>query len=115
MEEKGTHEAIRSSTARRSYLTLGDEELHALPWRQRFLTGAVEKTYGPLPFISDRNPSHMRNWFECLRSRKQPNATVEHGFAHSVAVIMAARAQREAKTLYWDSHTEQIVEHAPEH
>jgi len=27
-----------------------------------------------------------------------PNATVDHGFAHSVAVIMAARAQREASS-----------------
>ena len=77
---------------------------------QRLLTGAVEKTYGPLPFISDSNPSHMKNWFECLRSRKQPNATVEHGFAHSVAVIMAARAQREGKKLYWDRDKEQIVD-----
>jgi hypothetical protein len=52
----------------------------------------------------------MKNWFECLRSRRQPNATVEHGFAHSVAVIMAARAEREGRKLYWDGATEQIVE-----
>jgi hypothetical protein len=52
----------------------------------------------------------MKNWFECLRSRRQPNATVEHGFAHSVAVIMAARAERAGKKLYWDRATEQIVE-----
>jgi hypothetical protein len=51
----------------------------------------------------------MKNWFECLRSREQPNATVEHGFAHSVAVIMAARAQREGRKLYWDAATEQIL------
>jgi hypothetical protein len=40
----------------------------------------------------------MKNWLDCLRSRMQPNATVEHGFVHSMAVIMAARAQREAKS-----------------
>ena len=73
-----------------------------MSWSQRLFSGAVEKTYGPLPFISDSNPSHMKNWLSCLRSRKQPNATVDHGFAHSVAVIMAARAQREGKQLYQD-------------
>ncbi len=66
-----------------------------------------------MPFSMDSNPAHMRNWFECMRSREQPNATVEHGFAHSVAVIMAARAQREGRKLYWDKAAEEIVESAP--
>jgi predicted dehydrogenase len=64
----------------------------------------------PPTFISDNNLSHMTNWIECLRSRRQPNATVQHGFAHSVAVIMAARAYREGKKLYWDSKKEAILD-----
>ncbi|HWQ54143.1 MAG TPA: Gfo/Idh/MocA family oxidoreductase [Bryobacteraceae bacterium] len=32
---------------------------------------------------------HMKNWLECLRSRKQPNAPIEAGYQHSVAVILA--------------------------
>ena len=44
---------------------------------------------------------------------KQPNATVDDGFAHSVAVIMAARAQREGIKLYWDAANEQILDHPP--
>ena len=31
----------------------------------------------------------MKNWLECLRTRKPPNAPIEAGYAHSVAVIMA--------------------------
>jgi hypothetical protein len=85
-----------------------------MAWSQRLLAGAVEKTYGALPFSSDSNPSHMRNWFECLRSRQQPNATVENGFAHSVAVIMAARAQQEGKKLYWHPATEEILDCPPQ-
>src|SRR5207302_48271 len=49
----------------------------------------------PPMHISDNVPFHMSNWFDCLRSRKQPNATVLDGYAHSVAVIMAARSYRE--------------------
>jgi predicted dehydrogenase len=113
VEEKGTHEANPFVHRRSKLLTLSDAELHSLPWHQRLLTGAIEKTYGSVPFISDSNPSHMKNWFECLRSHKQPNATVEDGYAHSVAVIMAARAQQEGKKLYWDPQAEQILDHPP--
>jgi predicted dehydrogenase len=65
----------------------------------------------PPTFIGDKNLSHMTNWIECLRSRRQPNATVQHGFAHSVAVIMAARAYREGRKLYWDPNKEAILDH----
>ena len=34
----------------------------------------------------------MANWFECMRSRQQPHATVHDGFAHSVACMMAAES-----------------------
>lgn len=65
----------------------------------------------PPPGMGDTDLSHMTNWFECLRSRKAPNATVLNGFAHSIVVIMAARAYREGKKLYWDPKAEQIVDH----
>jgi hypothetical protein len=55
----------------------------------------------------------MRNWLECLRTRNQPNASVERGLAQSVAVIMAARAQREGKKLYWNAQAREILEQAP--
>jgi predicted dehydrogenase len=113
VEERGTHESDPFVHRPAKYITLSKEKLQELPMSERLFTGAVEKTYGPLPFISDLNPSHMKNWFDCLRSRKQPNATVEDGFAHSVAAIMAARSQREGKKLYWDAANEQILDQPP--
>jgi len=109
IEEKGTHEDNPFVYRSEKTITL-DSGKHPMPWSQRLLSGAVEKTIGPLPFISDSNPAHMANWLECLRSRRQPNATVDDGFAHSVAVIMAARAQREGKKLYWNPDTQQILD-----
>lgn len=32
---------------------------------------------------------HMKNWFDCMRSRQQPAAPIEAGYGHSVACIMA--------------------------
>ncbi|MCI0622176.1 MAG: Gfo/Idh/MocA family oxidoreductase [Acidobacteria bacterium] len=44
---------------------------------------------------------HMKNWLECLRNRKPPNAPIEAGYAHSVAVIMADEAYvRGARMVY---------------
>ena len=38
--------------------------------------------------------AHMRNWMECVRSRKNPNAPVEAGYWHTVSLIMANAAMR---------------------
>jgi predicted dehydrogenase len=110
IEEKGTHEANPFVHRSEKLITLSDAAKQQMSWRKRMVNGTIEKSYGPLPFSSDSNPAHMKNWFECMRTRKQPNASVENCYAHSVAVIMAARAQREGKKLYWDPKTEQIVD-----
>lgn len=64
--------------------------------------------------ISDDSKVHINNWFECMRTRRQPNATVHHGFSHSVVVIMAAQAYWKKRTLFWDRKNEQILEYQPE-
>jgi predicted dehydrogenase len=60
----------------------------------------------------DNLKAHTDNWFECMRSRKTPNGNIDTGFAHSVAVVMANRAYREGKKMYWDRKNEQILDHA---
>jgi len=62
--------------------------------------------------MGDDHPGHMINWLECLRSRKQPNATVQHGFAHSVACMMATQAYWSGKKVYWDPKAEAIGDHS---
>ena len=113
VEESGNHESNPFVHRSQKYIRLGTEERRGTPLTKRLLGGAIEKTYGPLPFTSDSNPAHMKNWLECLRSRKDPNATVDDGYAHSVVAIMAARAQREGKRLYWDARAEEIVDSPP--
>ena len=113
VEERGTHEGNPFVHRPERIIKLGADGRHGMSWPQKLLSGAVEKTYGPLPFISDSNPCHMRNWLECLRTRNQPNASVEQGLAQSAAVIMAARAQQEGKKLYWNPQAEEILERSP--
>lgn len=113
VEEKGTHEGNPFVRRSAKIIKLPAESRQGMSWSQKLVSGAIEKTYGPLPFISDSNPSHMRNWLECLRSRQAPNACVQRGLAQSAAVIMATRSQHEGKRFYWDARAEEIVEERP--
>ena len=52
---------------------------------------------------------HMRNWMECIRSRKETNAPARVGFNHSVANIMATQALHTGKRVNWDPKKKEIV------
>jgi len=53
---------------------------------------------------------HMRNWMECLRSRKQPNAPVEAGFNHSIASLMVTESLHRGKRVKFDEAKQEIVD-----
>lgn len=53
--------------------------------------------------------SHMRNWMECIRSRKQPNAPVEAGYYHSIANIMTTAAARTGSKATFDSKKQEVI------
>ncbi|HUU28904.1 MAG TPA: Gfo/Idh/MocA family oxidoreductase [archaeon] len=57
-----------------------------------------------------RGMDHMRNWVQCIRDRKEPNATVENGFSHSLAAIMAHRAADTGKRMVYDPVSRDIRE-----
>ena len=52
---------------------------------------------------------HVRNWMECIRSRKQPNAPVEAGYYHSIANIMTNAAARTGEKATFDEKTQQVM------
>jgi len=98
VEEKGVHEDdpnVYEKRAKTDILLPGDTKL-------------------PPTGIGDEDLHHMENWFECLRSRQQPHATVREGFGHSVACIMAAHSYWQGKKLYYDAKNEQILDSPPQ-
>lgn len=58
----------------------------------------------------DDDVGHLLNLLEAMQTRKQPNATVDHGFSHSIVCIMAAQSYWSGKRLYWDPASEEIVD-----
>jgi predicted dehydrogenase len=59
---------------------------------------------------SDDDLDHLMNWLNAMRDRKEPNATVDHGFSHAIVCIMAAQSYWSGKRLYWDPSAEEIVD-----
>jgi len=53
--------------------------------------------------------AHMRNWMECVRSRKQPNADVRAGYNHSVALCMTIAAIQSGKKVTFDDEKQEVI------
>jgi predicted dehydrogenase len=53
--------------------------------------------------------AHMRNFFDCVRSRKEPNCPFELGFHSAIACQMAITSLRQKRTVEWNSEKEDIV------
>jgi hypothetical protein len=53
--------------------------------------------------------NHMRNFMECMRSRKQPNAPVEAGYYHSIATIMTNAAARTGAKVTFDEKNQEVM------
>jgi predicted dehydrogenase len=53
--------------------------------------------------------NHMKNWMDCIRSRKQTNAPVEAGYYHSIANIMTNAAVRTGYKATFDEATQEVM------
>jgi len=53
--------------------------------------------------------NHVRNWMECVRSRKQPNAPVEAGYSHSIANIMTTASAHSGAKATFDENTQEVM------
>lgn len=53
--------------------------------------------------------NHVKNWMECVRSRKQPNAPIEAGYQHSIANIMATAAYRTGEKVTFDEKRQEVM------
>ena len=53
--------------------------------------------------------AHMRNWMECVRSRKTPNASVQAGYNHATAISMTVAAMQTGQRVTFDDATQKVV------
>jgi predicted dehydrogenase len=59
--------------------------------------------------VDQMTVAHMRNWMECIRSRKEPNAPIEAGYNHSVASLMVTESLYRGTKVKFNEKTQQII------
>jgi predicted dehydrogenase len=57
----------------------------------------------------DATSANMKNWMECVRSRKTPYADVEAGYNHSVALCMTIAAIQTGQRVTFDDARQEII------
>jgi predicted dehydrogenase len=97
IEEKGTHEDDADIDQKRN---------------SKFISLPGEKGIPPMG-MDDLSLEHMGNWFDCIRSRKEPHASVHAGFAHSVACMMVTESYWSGRKIFWDAKTETFSDTRP--
>ncbi|MCI0392190.1 MAG: Gfo/Idh/MocA family oxidoreductase [Acidobacteria bacterium] len=53
--------------------------------------------------------AHMRNWLECVRSRKSPAADIHAGYNHSVALCMTIAALHSGRRITFDDAKQEVA------
>lgn len=59
--------------------------------------------------LDDLTSAHMRNWMNCVRSRKKPNADIMAGYNHSIANIMTTAALRTGEFVTFDRDKQEVM------
>lgn len=72
--------------------------------------GGKQRLAEPVNIEAGPSENHVGNWLDCIRSRKDPNAPIELGHAHSVATIMAYEAWISGRRQVWDAKRMEIRE-----
>jgi len=77
---------------------------------ERSLVNETAKTESGADTGADNDTSaNMRNWMECVRSRKTPNADVEAGYSHSVALCMTIAALHTGQRVTFDDSKQDVI------
>lgn len=74
--------------------------LHIFRSGYRFLPAGARDAAGAITVRGVRD-QHMQNWIDCIRSRKDPNATVEQGHFGAMACHMGNLAWMQKRLVAW--------------
>jgi predicted dehydrogenase len=86
--------------------------VHYVPQGKKYIAQSMGEASSAAPDIvgtSDTTGLHMQNFFDCVRSRKEPNCPLDLGFRSAIACRMAVDSYRQGRTLCWDEQKEDIA------
>jgi hypothetical protein len=101
-------------------LEIGDQGnvLHMIPERSfaeeyEGLTEPERKDLGidPIKGLQHEDPRvHEKNWFECIRSGRQPNAGIDLAVRVQTVISLAEMAERHKMTCLFDEKTRKVTD-----
>jgi hypothetical protein len=59
--------------------------------------------------VDEATSANMRHRMECLRSRKTPNAGIEAGYSHSIALCMTIAAMQSGQRVGFDDAKQEVL------
>ncbi len=59
--------------------------------------------------VDSASLAHVRNWMECVRERKKPNADIKAGYDHSVALCMTIKAMHTGRRVTFNDKKQNVV------
>lgn len=59
--------------------------------------------------VDEASLAHMKNWMDCVRSRKKPNADIKAGYDHSTALCMTIAAMFSGKRVTFNDDKQEVV------
>jgi len=72
----------------------------------------VKKEFTPKPLLDEEPPSplglHVKNWLDCIRSGAQPNANMDLGYKHGIAVVMGDVSWNVSRKVTFDPKTREV-------
>jgi predicted dehydrogenase len=60
------------------------------------------KIRGKMEVTPIEHPDHWLDWLQCMRDGKTPNASIDAGYQHAIAVLMAVLSYDNGKKTIWD-------------
>jgi predicted dehydrogenase len=63
---------------------------------------------GKKPVPETARPDHFKDWLQCLRTRKTPNASIDAGYQHAVACLMGVRSFDTGQRMTYNASTREI-------
>ena len=89
------------------------DELRYVPQARRGSEGAAKASGAPPDAVGigdeDMTKAHMQNFFECVRSRQEPNCPFEIGFRSAITCQMAITSYQQGRSVQWDESRQDIV------
>ncbi len=70
---------------------------------------AAATSYGADTGADNMTVANVRNWLTCVRDRKKPNADIEAGYSHSIALCMTIAAIQTGQRITFDDAKQDVI------